>query len=358
MLARIAQELFWLGRDVTRAEHTARMLDGAFHADVAGAPLERGMALSWPGVLAIIGAKPPAPGPGTARDSASRDGADPAGGADPAAGADPAGRDAGEHQPEGRASPLERSEIAALLTLDTDSPASIVSCVSRARELARTLRDVISTEMWEALNAFYLSLERYELEIELAIGPYSVYQDVKERCALFWGLLERTMLHDEGRSFLEAGGRIEQADMVLRMLRVGVPAQIAQQTHAGHEAEAFALLQAVGGFQAYRGAVGQAPELKRVARFMLYEGAYPGSVTSSVTALRDALETADPSPRSSPPVLRLGRLIADLELQRRMPGSSGTLGEMFARVQEELELVEHDIDTRYFAIAAVAAVHL
>ena len=41
MLARIAQELFWLGRDLTRAEHTARMLDGAFHADVAGATPER-----------------------------------------------------------------------------------------------------------------------------------------------------------------------------------------------------------------------------------------------------------------------------------------------------------------------------
>ncbi len=42
MLARIAQELFWLGRDLTRAEHTARMLDGAFHADVAGRTGERG----------------------------------------------------------------------------------------------------------------------------------------------------------------------------------------------------------------------------------------------------------------------------------------------------------------------------
>ncbi len=181
---------------------------------------------------------------------------------------------------------------------------------------------------------------------------------MNERCALFWGLLERTMLHDEGRSFLEAGGRIEQADMVLRMLRVGVPQRVADESSEGHEAEALALLQAVGGFQAYGGAVRQAPELRRVARFLLYEGAYPGSVASSVEALRDALETADPSPRSSPPVLRLGRLIADLELQRRMPGSSGTLSEMFARVQEELELVEHDIDARYFAIAAVAAVHL
>jgi hypothetical protein len=65
MLARIAQELFWLGRDLSRGEHTARMLDGAFHADVAGGaggPESRGIALSWEGVLAIIGAKPPAPG--------------------------------------------------------------------------------------------------------------------------------------------------------------------------------------------------------------------------------------------------------------------------------------------------------
>ena len=57
-------------------------------------------------------------------------------------------------------------------------------------------------------------------------------------------------------------------------------------------------------------------------------------------------------------MLRLGRLIADLELQRRMPETSGTLAEMLGRVQDELELIDHDIDERYFAIAALAAVHL
>jgi uncharacterized alpha-E superfamily protein len=357
MLARIAQELFWLGRDLTRAEHTARMLDGAFHADVAGGAdgaEVRGIALSWAGVLEIIGAKPPAPGEGGARDGGGRDGS----------GHDGSGRDAAapareevEAVLDWGAGPLGRARIAPLLTLDTDSPASIVSCVARARERGRTLRDVISTEMWEALNSFYLSLGRYDLQAALLMGPYSVYQEVKERCALFWGLLERTMLRDEGRSFLEAGGRIEEADMVLRMLRVTVPAREVDEDRAGHESEALALLQAVGGFQAYRRAVGQAPVLRSVARFLLYEGSYPGSVASSTTALREALETADAAPRSSPPVLRLGRLIADLELQRRMAASS-PLGEMLARVQDELELVDHDIDERYFAIAALAAVHL
>src|SRR5450755_4145278 len=324
MLARIAQELFWLGRDLTRAEHTARILDGAFHADVAGVPGERGIALSWEGVLATIGAKPPAPG--QEEDTAVLD-----------------------------ARRLDRTEVARLLTLDTDSPASVVSCVARARERGRTMREVISTEMWEALNSFYLLLCRYDLPAALQTGPYSFYQEVKERCALFWGLLDRTLLRDEGRAFLEAGGRIEEADMVLRMLRVAVPRGSLDD---GHESEALALLHAVGGFQAYRRAVRYPPTVRFVARFLLFDGSYPISVASSVEALRDALSAADAQPRSSPPVLRLGRLIADLELQRRSPDAGNALAETLKQVQDELELVDHDIDTRYFAIAALSAVHL
>jgi uncharacterized alpha-E superfamily protein len=339
MLARIAQELFWLGRDLTRAEETARMLDGAFHADVVGADA-RGIALSWEGVLAVIGAKPPAPGEGNEPSEESEA---------------PARA--------GVVAALGRAQIAPLLTLDTTSPASVVSCVYRARERARTLRDVISTEMWEALNGFYLSLGRYDLQAALATGPYSVYQEVKERCALFWGLVERTMLADEGRAFLAAGGHIESADMALRMLRVSVPVQLTRAVSEGedaaaHQGEALALLQAVGGFQAYRRATRQAPELREVVRFLLYEGTYPGSVASSLEALRAALETADAAPRSSPPVLRLGRLIADLELQRRTAERFSVLADLLARVQEELELIDRAIDDRYFAVAAVAAVHV
>jgi uncharacterized alpha-E superfamily protein len=326
MLARIAQELFWLGRDLTRAEHTARMLDGAFHADVAGAPGERGIALSWEGVLAIIGAKPPAPGEPATESAPSL--------------------------------ALGRAEVARLLTLDTASPASVVSCVARARERGRTLRDVISIEMWEALNSFYLSLGRYDLQAALVTGPYSVYQEVKERCALFWGLAERTMLRDEGRSFLEAGGKLEEADMVLRMLRVAVPYGEGDSGDAGHEGEALAVLQAVGGLHAYRRAVRYAPTLPLVGRFLLYDSAYPASIAFAVDALRAALTNADAQPQSSPPVLRLGRLIADLELQRRTLDGAGPLAETLEHVQDELEHIDRDIGDRYFAIAALSSVHV
>jgi uncharacterized alpha-E superfamily protein len=328
MLARIAQELFWLGRDLTRAEHTARILDGAFHADVAGGPGERGVALSWEGVLATIGAKPPALGE--------------------------EGHAVDEDAPPAPAAPT-RVQVARLLTLDTDNPASVVSCVARARERASAMRDVISTEMWEALNSFYLLLGRYDLQAALQTGPYSFYQEVKEHCALFWGLLDRTLLRDEGRAFLEAGGRIDEADMILRMLRVAIPKGPLDD---GYETEALALLHAVGGLQAYRRAVRVAPTVGPVIRFLLFDSAYPGSVASSVEALSAALTAADAQPRSSPPVLRLGRLIADIELQRRAPDDGGALEQILERVQDELELVDRDIDARYFAIAALAAVHV
>jgi uncharacterized alpha-E superfamily protein len=313
MLARIAQELFWLGRDLTRAEHTARILDGAFHADVSGVPGEGGITLSWEGVLTTIGAKPPAPG---------------------------------EEETEVPDRRLGRIEVARMLTLDTD------------RERGRGMRDVISTEMWEALNSFYLDLGRYDLPAALQTGPYSFYQDVKERCALFWGLLDRTLLRDEGRAFLEAGRRIEEADMVLRMLRVAIPVGSIDDDRPAHETEALALLHAVGGLQAFRRAVRTAPSVLPVVRFLLFNSAYPGSVASSIDALQAALTQADTQPRSSPPVLRLGRLIADLELQRRAPEAGGVLEDMLERVQDELALVDRDIDSRYFAIAAFAAVHL
>jgi uncharacterized alpha-E superfamily protein len=325
MLARIAQQLFWLGRDLSRAEHTARILDGAFHADVSGVPGEGGITLSWEGVMATIGAKPPAPG---------------------------------EEETEVPDRRLGRIEVARMLTLDTDSPASVVACVARARERGHGMRDVISTEMWEALNSFYLDLSRYDLPAALQTGPYSFYQDVKERCALFWGVMDRTLLRDEGRAFLEAGRQIEEADMVLRMLRVAIPVGSLDDDRPAHETEALALLHAVGGLQAFRRAVRTGPSVLPVVRFLLFNSAYPGSVASSVDALQSALTQADAQPRSSPPVLRLGRLIADLELQRRAPEAGGAVEDMLERVQDELARVDSDIDARYFAIAALAAVHL
>jgi uncharacterized alpha-E superfamily protein len=318
MLSRIAQELFWLGRNVARAEHTARMLDGVFQASLQGRPDDpSGVRLGWGSILAIMGA-----------------------------------------QADGR--PVRRDEVLTRLTLTRDEPASVISCVSRAREGARTMRDVISAEMWEAINTTHLALGAGDLEGRMQMGPYSVFQYVKERSALFWGLTSRTMLRDEARAFLVAGGRIESADMVLRMLRVAMPTPGEHGADPAHpdgvrDGQALALLQAVGGFQAFRRAVPAPPNAGPVARFLLYERAYPDSVAASVDAVHGALVGVDASPRSSEPVLRLSRLAADLEFRGRAAAEDGNLAEASSLVQSELALIDADIAERYFAGAVAAA---
>jgi uncharacterized alpha-E superfamily protein len=306
MLARIAHELFWLGRYVARAEHTARMLDGVFQTDLAGASDDpRGVELTWPGLLAILGARV--------------DGA------------------------------IGRDEALTQLTLDESEPASLVSCVSRAREGARTVRDVISADMWEVINTTHLVLQRSEFGGSALTSPYSVYHYVKERSALFWGLTGRTMLRDEANSFLTAGGRIESADMVLRMLRVALPVHGDSEPRTG---QAHALLQAVGGLQAFRRAVPSPPNAVPAARFLLYERSYPDSVAASVVSALAAVEDADPQPRNSAPVLRLSRLSAELEFRRRADEPETDLVAVCEQVQRELALVDADIAKRYFATAA------
>ena len=140
------------------------------------------------------------------------------------------------------------------------------------------------------------------------------------------------MLRDEARAFLVAGrpdrvGRHGPADAARRDA-----ARRASTTSDGaprgvRDGQALALLQAVGGFQAFRRAVPAPPNAGPVARFLLYERAYPDSVAASVDAVHGALVDADAAPRSSEPVLRLRRLAADLEFRGRAAAEDGNLAE-------------------------------
>jgi uncharacterized alpha-E superfamily protein len=279
--------------------------------------------LSWEAVLAIMGstATERFDGPATARGRASRD------------------------------------ETVALLSTDPANVNSVVSSVLRAREGARTVRDVISAEMWEAINGFHLGLGEAAVGVTGYGGPYSFVSYVKSRAALFWGVAARTMLRDEAYSFLDAGGRFEGADMVLRMLRVALPApgeSSDEHVFSLRDGQALALLQAVGGLQAYRRASASAPSASAVASFLLFTQSYPDSVAASISAVRDDLMLADASPRTSDPVLRLSRVLADLGFRGRVAAAQADLLEVCEIVGGELALADVDISERYFGGVAPA----
>jgi uncharacterized alpha-E superfamily protein len=316
MLARIAHELYWLGRNLARAEFTARAVEAVFQAEVQGASTATsGVSFGSGGLLAMLGA--------------------------------------------GEEERTQHVEALGQLTLDADRPGSMLASVERAREGARTVRDVISAEMWEAINTTALGLRggtvwgppaRAGSQSTVPVGPSLASQYVKERTALIWGVANRSMLRDEAKCFLDAGGLIEISDMVLRMLRVALPAG----DSAPADGHALILLQAVGGFHAYLRAVTAPPNARPVARFLLFERAYPDSVAACVDSLHEVFTTADAGPRNSKPVLRVSRLAADLDFQRRALPDGAELTGICEQTQQELARIDQDVAERYFAGAAAA----
>jgi uncharacterized alpha-E superfamily protein len=310
MLARIAHELYWLGRNLARAEFTARAVEAVFQAELQGTSENRpGVSFGSGGLLAMFG-------------DVIEDGSRPRNG-----------------------------QALGQLTLDAERPGSMIASIERAREGARTVRDVISAEMWEAINTTALGLRGGGQPGWAApAGPYLASQYVKERTALIWGVANRSMLRDEAKCFLDAGGLIEISDMVLRMLHVAMPPGDA----APADGTALILLQAVGGFHAYLRAVTAPPNAHPVARFLLFERAYPDSVAACVDSLHEVFTTADAGPRNSKPVLRVSRLAADLDFQRRALPDGAELTGICKQTQQELSRIDQDVAERYFAGAAAA----
>ncbi len=310
MLARIAHELYWLGRNLARAEFTARAVEAVFQAELQGTSENRpGVSFGSGGLLAMFG---------DVIEDTSR---------------------------------TRNGQALGQLTLDADRPGSMIASIERAREGARTVRDVISAEMWEAINTTALGLRGGGQPGWAApAGPYLASQYVKERTALIWGVANRSMLRDEAKCFLDAGGLIEISDMVLRMLHVAMPPGDA----APADGTALILLQAVGGFHAYLRAVTAPPNAHPVARFLLFERAYPDSVAACVDSLHEVFTTADAGPRNSKPVLRVSRLAADLDFQRRALPDGAELTGICKQTQQELSRIDQDVAERYFAGAAAA----
>lgn len=306
MLSRIAESLYWMGRYVERAENTARLLDVNYHAIIA-TPLVLGakgiFSERWAPLLAITGDE------GRFRTHFER---------------------------------ADSKTVPEWLAFHSDNPGSIRSSLARARENARTLRDRISLEMWEAMNTSYLQLCFDTEGILDQDGLHSYCMAAREASHLFFGIAHATLPRDLGWYFLKAGQNLERADNVLRLLQVryrpyqGVePVARGLENHRG-----MALLKSVSAYEAYRKRYHAALEPGRIAEFLLLDATFPRSLRFSAGALHKDLETiAGLNPGTSLEILRKsGWLAARLEYmpdaQRIVSAGDPSLGELLAELAE------------------------
>src|SRR5918912_689552 len=130
MLSRVADSLYWMSRYLERAEHTARLLDVQLNLMLEQSPDESGG--RWLRLLRSLNVHTPIDG-------------------------------------------ASLKSVPQMLTLDATNPASIVACVTAARDNARQVREQISSEMWEQLNELYLDVLRARTDDRWQAEPHQFF---------------------------------------------------------------------------------------------------------------------------------------------------------------------------------------
>src|SRR3984885_2590981 len=184
-------------------------------------------------------------------------------------------------------SPLDIGTTIYHLAYETRSPSAIAGAVLAARAGARSVRDVISSEMWECLNVTSLALPRQRRTAE-RLGPHVYLRFIRERAALFFGLADSTMSHDDAWRFLVLGRSLERADMTARLLlaRMAAPDDLGWPV----------LLRACGAHESFIRTHGWAAEPARVAEFLLLDRLFPRSVVHALATAEECLADLSPGP--------------------------------------------------------------
>jgi len=311
MLSRVADAIYWASRYVERAENVARFvnvnLDLMLEAPISQRP-------SWEPLVLTTG---------------DQDWFN-------------------EHYKE----PTPES-VTQFLSFDRRYPNSIVSAVSNARENARTVREVISREMWQELNDLYLMVK----EATKKPGPVEEMADYFERVKMagihYAGVTEATLNHGEAWHFSRLGRLLERADKTSRILDVKYFVLLPSVQDVGSAVDQVgwtALLNSASALQMYRQTEHVISPV-RVARFLLLSDAFPRSIRHCVKRAQRSLHalTGNPIGNFTTEAERLlGKLVADLDYTEIDEVMELGLHEYLDELQTTLNNVSESVHKRFF----------
>ncbi|HEU4405142.1 MAG TPA: alpha-E domain-containing protein [Polyangiaceae bacterium] len=308
MLSRVAEAIYWMGRYVERAENVARFVDVALQLAI-DLPSEE----QWEALVATTG-----------------DGADFA----------------------ARYGEATKGRVLAFLAFDGQNPNSIVSCVRSARENARSVREIISSEMWEQLNRAYLTVTDEGAERLARDAPHEFFTEVKLASHLFVGTTYLTMTHNEAWHFARLGRVLERADKTSRILDVKYFLLLPEPSYVGSavdEVQWAAVLRSASAFEMYRKARGRI-DPHGVVDFLLRDELFPRSVRRCLGNAMGSLRTIQGRTATLTPAEReLGRAHALVQYADTAEVLAGGLHEYTDRLQTAMNRAGQAIHETFFA---------
>ncbi|MBV8733105.1 MAG: alpha-E domain-containing protein [Acidobacteriia bacterium] len=318
LLSRVAESVYWMARYIERAENVARFVGVNLHLRI---DLPQGDINGWQALIDTSG-------------------------------------DAAVFLERYRAATPEH--VLEFLVFDTQNRNSILSCVRSARENARSVRETISSEMWEEINSFHLML----FNESVRPGPDSLpefFQRMRRSCHLFQGITDATMTHNEAWHFIQLGRELERADKTTRLLDVKYFILLPSASDVGtpyDDIQWSAVLKSVSGFEMYRKAHGRIVPV-RIVEFLLLDSDFPRAVSHCVAAADRSLHAITGTPPGSYSCAseqRMGLLRSDLAYAQVEAILAGGLHEFLDGLQAKMNRIDECILEDFFARRAVSTV--
>jgi len=313
MLSRVANSIYWMCRYIERAENVARFISVNLNL-LLDLPSEGGK--HWEPLVLITG---------------------------------------DQEYFEEQYRQYSKEAVISFLTFDRRYFNSIVSCLAAARENARSIREIISSEMWEHLNTFYLEMADPRYHPMALQDPHKFFRIIQMRSHLFTGLMDSTMSHGEAWNFARMGMMLERADKTSRILDVKYFMLLPQADLVNTPIDNIqwtAVLKSASAFEMYR----KEHHLitpRMVASFLVFDTHFPRSIRHCVNKAQVCLErimNGAASGAINPAEKLLGRLKADLEYTDIDDVIAQGMHEYLDNLQTRLNRIDTAVGTTFFNI--------
>ncbi|MEO5366595.1 MAG: alpha-E domain-containing protein [Magnetococcus sp. WYHC-3] len=262
MLSRVAENIYWMARYLERAEDTARLVIATDQTMLDIAPVSQITPLDWNQLLAITG-----------QEAAYR-----------------------QRHP----GPPNEQSIIRFLVGDRESPASIVSSLTWARENLRSTREAFPREMWEFVNEFTRKILKLSENGVPDAQRHEFLELVVSEALMIAGLLDSSMCRDDAFNMFRLGQFLERSDMITRIIDVrgaGMQSTASDDPRAPQldiplkNAIWLAVLKSLSGDQMYRRRIQPIVRGNQVLAFLLKDPAFPRAFRYCLDGVTRCLET-------------------------------------------------------------------
>lgn len=258
MISRVAESIYWMMRYVERAENVARLIDVNLTLTL---DLPEESESQWRAVVTTTG------------DIAAFDAAHPG-------------------------STLDA--VIEFLVFDEKNPNSIWSCLQAARENARSVREIISSEAWQQINRFYIMITDASYH-SVVDAPTEFFEQVRLASHLVDGVIDGTMSHGEAWHFARLGRFLERGEQTARLIDTKYFLLLPSLEYVGSALDDIqwsAVLHSASAFEMYRKQWGRV-EPHRVVEFLLLNRQFPRATHYCVIQADESLHHVSGSPVGS-----------------------------------------------------------